>query len=135
MSFDLDKIREYFKGDTFAESNNMKIVRVEENLAEVECEIIPNHFNAIGTVQGGLIFTLADYAFAVVTNTNGYSTTSQNMSITYLRPAIMGKLRAIGKIINSSKSMVLADLEVYDDNNKLIAKVQANGFKIKKEGK
>ena len=135
MKYDLQKIREYFAKDTFARHNGMTILEVGEGYALVECLINRNHYNAKGSVQGGLIFTLADFAFAVVSNINDYVTMSQNITITYIRPVFEGKIKAEAKIVSQGKSMVLVEVEVRNSEDKLVAKMHANGFKIKEEGK
>jgi acyl-CoA thioesterase len=131
MAVDLEKSREYFSKDTFATGNGIYIVSVDENTAIVECKVRDDHYNARGTVQGGLIFTLADFAFGVVSNTGERKVTSQNITITFMRPPLGGTLTAIAKIINESKSMMLVEVEVRGEGNKLIAKAHANGFKVK----
>ena len=131
MKYDLEKIRKYFAKDTFAKHNGMTILEVADNYALVECQINENHYNAKGSVQGGLIFTLADFAFAVVSNINDYVTMSQNITMTFMRPVFEGKIKAEAKIINQGKSMVLVEVEVKNLEDKLVAKMHANGFKIK----
>ncbi len=131
MAINIEKIREYFKKDTFAAQNGINIVSVDEKSATVECNIRQDHYNCKGTVQGGLIFTLADFAFAVVTNWGENSVISQNITITYVRPALGGKLTAIARIVSEGRSMMLVEAEVYNDQNKLIARMHANGFKLK----
>lgn len=131
MQINIEKVREYFKKDTFAAQNGINIVSVDEKRAVVECAVRADHYNCKGTVQGGLIFTLADFAFAVVTNWGDVSVISQNISITYVRPALGGVLTAVAKIVSEGKSMMLVEAEVYNEQNKLIAVMQANGFKLK----
>jgi len=131
MAINLEKVREYFKKDTFAAQNGINIVSVDEKSAVVECTIRQDHYNCKGTVQGGLIFTLADFAFAVVTNWGELSVISQNIAITYVRPALGGKLTAVAKVVSEGRSMMLVEAEVYNDQNKLIARMLANGFKLK----
>lgn len=111
--------------------NGFHIVSINDETAIVQCQIRADHYNSRGTVQGGLIFTLADFAFGVVCNNLGRHVISQNITITYLRPPINGKLTAKATIINESKSMMLVEVEVIGESDKLIAKMQANGFKLK----
>ena len=48
----------------------------------------PHHLNAAGTPQGGAIFTLADFAFAVAVNAYAETVTvSLQHDITFLSPA------------------------------------------------
>lgn len=54
----------------------------------------PRHLNAAGTVQGGALFTLADFAFAVAANAGGVLTVSLQNSISFLRAAKPARLTA-----------------------------------------
>jgi acyl-CoA thioesterase len=39
--------------------------------AQAKMTLQPHHCNALGTVHGGAIFTLADFAFAAASNSHG----------------------------------------------------------------
>ena len=60
------------------------IEQVDEGYAKCWLEIQPHHLNAAGTVMGGAIFTLADFAFAVASNWNKPLHVSTTSQITYL---------------------------------------------------
>lgn len=66
---ELDRIREQFAKDRYAtETTGIEITEVGENFARVELELDERHYNALGNVMGGVLFTMADFAFAVATN-------------------------------------------------------------------
>ena len=52
-----------FKNDRFAERADIEPLSVSPGQAG-EDDLHPHHLNGYGTVQGGAIFTLADFAFA-----------------------------------------------------------------------
>ena len=62
----LEQIQKVFANDRFATDNGAVIEQVDEGYAKCWLEIQPHHLNAAGTVMGGAIFTLADFAFADV---------------------------------------------------------------------
>ena len=66
----LEQIQKVFANDRFATDNGAVIEQVDEGYAKCWLEIQPHHLNAAGTVMGGAIFTLADFAFAVASNWN-----------------------------------------------------------------
>lgn len=53
-----------------------------------------NHLNAYGGVMGGVIFTLADFAFAVLSNQLHRPTVAQQVNINYLNALKAKKLFA-----------------------------------------
>jgi acyl-CoA thioesterase len=80
----------YFKNDRWAETADVDIVKVDHGYALVKMPVSDKHLNSIKTVQGGAIFTLADYAFAIASNTYGNIAVALNVSISFLRPAVHG---------------------------------------------
>ena len=58
----LEQIQKVFANDRFATDNGAVIEQVDEGYAKCWLEIQPHHLNAAGTVMGGAIFTLADFA-------------------------------------------------------------------------
>ena len=64
--FTLEEAREYFSQDRYAtEVTGAVIEEVGEGYARVSCKLTSCHLNARGFVMGGVMFTLADFAFVV----------------------------------------------------------------------
>lgn len=59
--------------------------------ARVSFVVKSNMLNAHGTIHGGLIFSLADTAFAYACNSRNVRTVSQYASITFLNPATVNE--------------------------------------------
>ena len=80
----VDEAREYFKGDKFAGMAGVVIDAIAEE--EVTCSMVLSdvHKNANGGIMGGAIFTLADLAFAVLSNQRHMPTVAQQVSVNYL---------------------------------------------------
>ncbi|MGO9000648.1 MAG: PaaI family thioesterase, partial [Limisphaerales bacterium] len=64
-------IKEFFKGDQFAARNNIELLEAGNGCAKAKMTLHPHHWNGLGTVHGGAIFTLADFAFAAACNSHG----------------------------------------------------------------
>lgn len=128
MSTDIDKIMDFFKNDRFAMSNGIKIVKAEPGYALAQVEINDNHLNAVNMVQGGVIFTLADFAFAVASNAKGLVTVSVNSNISYFKSPKGKVLTAEAKEVTSQKRLCTYNVDVFDENKDLIARVTANGY-------
>jgi len=128
MSTDNNKIIEFFKNDRFVMHNGIKIVKAEPGYAVAQVEINDNHLNAVDMVQGGVIFTLADFAFAVASNAKGLVTVSVNSTISYIKSSKGKVLTAEAKEVNSQKKLCTYNVDVFDENKDLIAKVTATGY-------
>src|SRR5512144_2022568 len=81
----LTSIQHFFKNDRFAERANIELVSVSPGHARGKMTLHPHHLNGYGTVQGGAIFTLADYAFAAASNSHGTVAVAINVSITFMK--------------------------------------------------
>ena len=114
--------------DRFAAFAGIKLVSCGGGEAVAEVELTENHLNAVGTAQGGLIFTLADTAFAAVCNDGRPQTVALNNAISFLRPATAGTLRATATLVSSGRTTCCADVLVTDAAGKPVAKMQCTGY-------
>ena len=65
----LEELNDFFGHDRFAEHAGCRIVEGSRDHAVCELDIQDHHRNALGNVMGGAIFTLADFALAIASNT------------------------------------------------------------------
>ena len=83
-----EKTKERFKSDCFAtEVVGIEILDVKKSWAKCKLDITPKHLNARGSIMGGVIFTLADFAFAVAANTGDYHTVTVESHMSFLNEA------------------------------------------------
>ena len=64
----------------------IKLVEVKPGYAKANMEITDKHLNAVNIVQGGVIFTLADFAFEAASNSYGQVSLGINANISYFQP-------------------------------------------------
>lgn len=126
----LDEAKEYFKGERFATANGMQIDDLTDSSAV--CSVILNdtHKNAIGGIMGGAIFTLADFAFAVIANHLHKPTVAQQVSINFLSIPKGEKLIATARIRKDGRSSSIINVDVRDDTGKDVAQFIGTGFKL-----
>ena len=131
----LDEIKEYLNTrDRFCIANDMKITVLSEGYAEAEMPISENKLNGLDVAQGGAIYTLADFAFAGASNANREDRRciGSASTINYIRPGTGTKLKAVAKIIHAGKKTCLSNVEVFNDQNKLVATATFQGFMLDK---
>lgn len=124
----LEEIRNRFAMDRFATENGAVIDEVGDGHAVCSMEIRPGHLNAVGTVMGGAIFTLADFAFAVASNWNQGIRVSLNSQIAYLGTAKGTRLIATAQAMKEGRSTCYYLVDVKDDMGNAVAHVTVNGF-------
>ena len=93
-------------------------------------DIGERHYNGIGRVMGGAIFTLADFAVASTVYANEILSTAISGHIEYLAAGQDSYLTAKGYLDKAGKSICFGGADVYDETGKLIAKMRSEGFRL-----
>ena len=127
----LDEAREYFSHDRYAvDVTGIVIDDVGEDYSKVSVDVQDKHLGARDHVMGGVFFTLADFAFAVATNTPDHFTMTLNSSINYLRQPKDGHLIAECHSIKNGRRTCLFEVEITDGQGNLLAVVTTNGMHV-----
>ena len=128
----LDELRARFTADRFAiHVTGAEILSAEPRHAVCALSLRPEHLNAAGTPMGGVVFTLADFAFAVAAN--GFSqaiTVSQSADIHFLSPAKGRTLTAEARCLRAGRTVSLYTVDVTDDQGGYVAHIAISGFTI-----
>ena len=127
----IDDARDYFSKDRFATDNGITLDELDERHAVTSLTLGARHRNAFGGVMGGAIFTLADFAFAALTNSRERVTVAQQVSINYLSPSKGEKLVATARYRKDGRSSCVVNVDVTDDTGREIAQFIGTGFKLK----
>ena len=127
----LDEARADFSSDRVATENGMTLDELDESHAVTSLVLEARHRNAYGGVMGGAIFTLADFAFAALTNDRERVTVAQQVSINYLSAAKGAKLVARATYRKDGRNSCVVNGDVTDDAGRDIAQFVGTGFKLK----
>ena len=122
-------IKEFFKADRYAALSGIELLTVEPGRAKTRMEICEMHLNAANVVQGGAVFTLADFAFAAAVNAYGNLAMSIETSIRYFKGAGSGVLFAEAEIVNIHKRLATFEVRVTDEAGELIALFTATAYR------
>lgn len=124
----LEEVRELFSKDRFATENFAVIEEIGENYAKCSMLLNERHKNAMGSVMGGAIFTLADFTFAVATNWQEMKTVSISSNIAFLGTVKGNKLIAETNMIKNGRSTCYYQVKICDDLGNIVADVTITGF-------
>ncbi len=127
---DIEEARTYFKGDRFASDNGMVIDEMDSEHSVCSMELNEGHKNANDGIMGGVIYTLADFAFAVLANEIHKPTVAQQVSMNFLSAPKGKKLYAAAKCIKNGKTSTVITVDVSDDLGRDIALFTGTGFKL-----
>lgn len=125
---DKELIKNYFKNDRFVELAGIKIEEIGEEFVTVSAEIDQRHLNANGFVQGGMLYTLADFAFAVLGNYLHPVTVTQGGQIQYVRAVQAKKIKATATEKIRSGHNTICDVTIENDGGEIVCLCRFNGF-------
>ena len=111
----------YFEKDQFAAFVGIKLVEARPGYAKASLELTGNHLNAVGVVQGGVIFTLADFAFAAASNSRGQVSLGINANISYFRAPKGKTLTAVAKETFLNHKLANYTVQIFDETEGIIA--------------
>lgn len=102
--------------------------------AELSMKVKKEMTNGHDICHGGLIFTLADSAFAYACNSNNKVTVASGCSIEFMAPAAIGDiLTAIAKERSRAGRTGVYDVEITNQKDQLIALFRGKSYQIKGE--
>ncbi len=122
------KLEELLLNDRFASYNNIRLVSIGKGEAVAEMLVTENHLNGVNIIQGGALFTLADFAFAAASNSHGRIAVASNACINFFKGVSSGKLTAIAKEINSGKTLSSYSVDIVDEQGSKIAVFTGTAF-------
>ena len=131
----LERARAYFAKDAFStDFMGIEIDDVQDGYAKVSLKLCKKHLNTEGDVMGGVLFTLADFAFAVAANLNQPLTVSLSCQVTFLSPPRGKMLFAEAHRVRSGHSTCYYSVEVRDDTDTIVTVVGVSGFIKRPQG-
>jgi len=104
---------------------NMKIEEVKDGYARLTMNLEEKHLQFLKSVHGGAIASIADSAAAWATAASAdfkKAPLTVEMKINFLAPVKSGQLIAEARIVHKGRTISLSDVEVKDDNGRLVAK-------------
>jgi acyl-CoA thioesterase len=123
--------RAMFDQDRASQKLGMRIVEVRPGYAQLVMAVREDMVNGHELCHGGLIFTLADSAFAFACNTYDAVTVAAAASIEFLLPARLGdELTAIAEERSRSKRTGVYDVIVRNQKGESVALFRGRSHEI-----
>ena len=128
----MQELKQFFStNDLFARHAGIELVDVGPGWAKASMKIEPFHFNGAKTVHGGAIFTLADFAFAVASNSHGSLAMGINTSVSFVKAALKGTLYAEATEQSRNPKLASYSVMITDDDNDVVAIFQGMAYRKK----
>lgn len=127
------ELEERFSVCTFeVETLGCRIVSAEPGHAIVRLAIDERHSNGLGEVMGGVIYTLADFAFAVAGNYDEAGTVTADSQISFYNRVKGTELIAETFFVKEGGRLRFCETKVTDNEGTYVAHVKATGYRAKK---
>ncbi|HUU74694.1 MAG TPA: hotdog fold thioesterase [Methanoregulaceae archaeon] len=117
----MDDTTRFFEDDAFARGAGIEFLETAPGRARVKMDISEKHLNSHGTVHGGAIFTLADTAFALASNSHGIPAAAINAHISYMKAASSGTLYAEAQEFSLNPKIATYTVQVTNESEEKIA--------------
>ncbi len=127
----MDVWKEYFKKDRFALECGIELMEAGPGYAKVRMSIEPRHLNAMGIVHGGAVFTVADFAFAVASNSYGTIAVAINTTLSIIKASSSGTLYAEAVEESKNPKLGMYTVKVTNDDGEMVALFQGMAYRKK----
>ncbi|CAJ0702018.1 Acyl-coenzyme A thioesterase PaaI [Ralstonia mannitolilytica] len=110
----------------------MRLEAVGPGYARLSMAVRPEFLNGHRTCHGGLIFTLADSAFAFACNSHNHNTVAAGCSVEFLRPAQGGDVltaEAAEQVLSGRHGVY--DVRVSNQNDEVVAMFRGKSAQIR----
>ena len=126
-------VNRWFNTDPFLSAGQAKLVEMDEKHAVVTMMIYPAILNIGGTVHGGALYTLADNVAGIAAAGDGRYFVTLSGGLNYMRSQREGQIRAEATVMHRGSSTCMINVNIYGDNNKLLATGDFNFFVANKK--
>jgi acyl-CoA thioesterase len=111
----------------------IRTTRILPGHAECEMEIRPEFQNPIGSIHGGIIFTLADIAAGSAAASHGMQLTTMDSEMHYLNAGIrVRRLKGCADAIKEGHRISVIRVRILEENDKLLAEGTFTYFNLGK---
>lgn len=115
------KLIEYLnEQDHFVKEIGIKIEHISEGYARVRMDLDDRHLNANNFVNGGALYTLADFAGVCAVSSYGNRITTVTGSVNYVSGVSkVDKVYGIGRVIKGGRRIIDIEVKIIDDTGKI----------------
>lgn len=124
----LEEARAFFSKDAYAAMAGCEIEEIGEHYAKCSMPVDARHMNASGFLMGGATFTLADFVFAVSSNTPAGVAVNVVSQISYVGSCKGTRLIGESRLIKDGRRNCFYQVSIQDDLGNPVAVMTVNGI-------
>ena len=123
------KVIDLMTADKFVEFCGITLDEIGPGYAKTSVTIDNRHLNGAGIIQGGVLFTLADYALASAANSREKVSVSIETSMSFIKGVSSGKVFATAKEVSVGRTLARYDVPVTTGDGTLIAMLHGTVYR------
>ncbi len=117
------QLQQVCETNRFAALLGMEVAKLGEKEATLIIPVISEkHTNYDGFIHGGVLSTMADMAMGVACATIGKRIWTIEMNTNFIKNVTKGQITAVGKVIHDGKITMVAEAEIWDEEQNLLVK-------------
>ncbi len=121
---------EIINRDNFIRWMNIRLIEAAEGYSKIQLEVRDEMLNGAGVVHGGILFSLADSAFGIASNSKNEFSLAWDAAITFVKSALLWDiLTAEARELHDGKSMGLYIVTVTNQRGEQVAYFRGSSFK------
>ena len=125
-------VQSMFRGDLASQNLGLEILDVAPGRVRISMTVRPEMVNGHGLCHGGIIFTLADSAFAFACNSHGEPMVAAGASIEFLAPTPAGELlTALATEVSRSARHGIYDVRVTKSSGEAVALFRGRSARLR----
>ena len=118
--------------DYASKALGIQIVSSASGRSVLSMSVRQDMLNGLGACHGGMIFSLADTAFAHACNSGNKPTVASGCTIDYIAPGKQGDMLTAHAVERSRSGRTgIYDVEVFNQNKQLIAVFRGRSYQLK----
>ena len=133
MSLHNQVIKHILHHDKFSEWLGIKLIDVKEGYCKIKMKVREEMVNGFHVMHGGIVFSLADSAFAFACNTHNNLSLALECNISFLKQVNVGdELIAEAKEIHNGRSTGVYSISVLNQHDQQVALFKGTCFRTGK---
>ena len=118
--FDATRVAELFAADEYAKGMGFELVYVSDEELVVAVTVGENHLNFLGGGHGGMVFSLADCAFSLASNSAGPRAVAIDTHMVFTAAADVGtRLTATARELSRGRTLGTYHVTVVRDDGRV----------------
>ena len=126
-------VEKMMQGDAFSRWLGIEVIEIKEGYSKIKMTLRDEMLNGLGTIHGGIAFSLADSALAFACNNRNNLSVALDTSITFTKATMPGDvLTAEAKELHNGRSTGLYIITITNQNDQQVAHFKGTCFRTGK---